>query len=412
MQAKYNIADDSKKVKEIDDFIDSIKVPRIINKGFSTQAIHGATDLEKFEGSLSTPIYMAAPFAFKTNEEAYSSHMYGRISTPTSVAFEKVMAAVEHGKYAITYCTGIIPIYSLLALFNPGDHILLPFECYGGTRGIEKELLNKDKGYTIEYVKMEDIEEVKKAIKPETKFILMETPTNPKLYLTDIESVVTLAKEKGIVTAMDNTVATPYLMNPLDMGVDVVMHSYAKYIGGHSDLMGGVLVMNDEPLYKKLKYQSILMGSIASPFNDFLAIRGMKTLKLRVDTCCRSAYIIAHWLKEHRNVDLVYFPGLVDHPGHELAKKQMRGFGGMVAFEVKGDKEATKKVVDSFKLFTIAGSLGGVESLVHMTIYGTHKFFSAEEVAEFGIKNSLVRLSIGCEDVSDLLLDLDQALNF
>lgn len=412
MQAEKKADRDLKKIEELEEFIDSIKVPKIKNRHFSTDSIHTSVDFEQNQGSLSTPIYMSATFAFKTNQEPYSSHVYGRVSNPTSTALNLTMAAIEHGKFAKTYCTGVIPIYSVLTLFNLGDHILLPRECYSGTRLIEKELLTKEKGFDIEYVKMEDIEEVKKAIKPNTKLIWMESPSNPKLYVTDIEAIVKIAKEKNIMTAFDNTIPTPYLLNPLTMGVDIVMNSYAKYIGGHSDLMGGSLVTNDEAIYKKLHLQSFLMGSTPSPFNEFLALRGLKTLKVRMDACCSSAYIIAHWLKAHKNVSHVYFPGLPEHPGHELAKKQMRGFGGIVAFEIKSDPETAKTVVNNLKIFTRGGSLGGVESLVHLTKFGTHVNFSPEERKELEISDTLVRISVGCEDVCDLLLDLDQALNF
>jgi len=412
MQAEEVKQPDPKKVQEIEEFVESIKVPRIVNKGFSTTAIHKSVDPEQHQGSLSTPIYMSATFGMKTCDEAYSKHFYGRMSTPTSDAMELTMAALEHGKYAKTFCTGVMPLYAMFTLLKAGDHILLPFECYSGTRLIQKEILTDEKGYNLEFVKMEDTEAVKKAIRPETKLILLETPSNPKLFMTDIEAIVEFVKGKGIITMIDNTIATPYLMNPLDMGIDVVMHSYAKYIGGHSDLMGGVLVMNDADLFQRVQRHCLLTGTTASPFNHFLAIRGLKTLKLRLDASCRSAYIIAHWLKAHRNVDRVYFPGLEDHPGHELAKKMMKGYGAMIAFEIKGDMERAKKVVNDLNLFTIGGSLGGVESLVQLTIRGTHMFFSAEEVKAMDIKDTLIRLSIGCEDVTDLILDLDQALDY
>lgn len=343
---------------------------------------------------------------------AVNNHMYTRIGNPTMEAFELAMAKSEYGKFARSYASGIAAIYSIFTTFKSGDHLLICDEVYGGTTTIVNELFKPCVKLEIDFVNMKDIENIRKLIKPNTKLIWMETPSNPLLTIIDIEGIAALGKEHGILTGIDNTFASPYLQSPLLLGVDVVVHAVTKYIGGHCDIVAGVLVTNNEEFFLDVFKKSWAQGNNFNPMNAYLALGGLKTLGIRMLVHCRNAWAVTQFLLKHRNIEKVFYPGLPDHPHHSIAKKQMRGFGGMVSFRLKGGEAEARAFFKKTQLFVLGFSLGGAESLCEHPATMTHGMLPKEERDSLGITDNLIRLSVGLEDMEDLLLDLDQALEY
>lgn len=355
------------------------------------------------------PIYATSNFVRPSIEKREEGYTYSRVANPTRTAAEKCLAALENAKYALLFASGMAAEVATLGLLRPGDHVVCTRDVYGGTVSMWKKLAPA-RGISVSYANMLDLNAVADAIQPNTRMLWLESPTNPLTYVLDIRALAALGRQHNLITVIDNTFATPYLQNPLEMGVDVVVHSATKYLGGHSDLIGGALVFNRDDLYEPLSIQQAVGGAVLSPFESWLLLRGMKTLAVRMRAHCENAHTIARYLAEHPKVERVLYPGLPDHPQHALAKQQMRGFGGMIAVYLKTDREGTNRFCTRLRLFTLAGSLGGVESLVGFPATMSHESLTPEEHAERGITDNLVRLSIGIEHVDDLIEDLEQAL--
>jgi cystathionine beta-lyase/cystathionine gamma-synthase len=334
---------------------------------------------------------------------------YTRADNPTRHALEEVYAAIENANYALAQATGMAAITTACSLLRPGDHLLGPTDIYGGTYRLFERFL-KPMGIEISYADATDPNALASAIRHNTRMVWLETPTNPTLKVVDIERCAAIAREAGALSVMDNTFATPYLQNPLDLGCDIVMHSTTKYMNGHSDVVGGALMWNDDGLTEPLRTYAKSAGNTPSPFDCWLTLRGLKTLPVRMDRHGKNAEAVANFLASHPNVERVFYPGLPSHPGHEVAKKQMRGFGGMVSFTVRGDAAAALRVASRLRVFLLAESLGGVESLVCYPPKMSHAAMSEEERLARGIPPNLLRLSVGIEDIQDLLEDLEQAL--
>ncbi len=378
---------------------------------FNTKTIHGGQKHEEATGSVSTPIFQTSTFA-QNQPGINRGYEYSRISNPTRTALENSLAAIENGSHGFAFASGLAAIDCVLRILNPGDEVIAGNDLYGGTYRMFTKLFQKY-GFKFRFVDMEDATNVADAISDATKLIWIESPTNPLLKIADIEKIATTAKAKNpnVLVGVDNTFATPYLQRPLDLGADIVMHSATKYIGGHSDLIMGALVVKDVQLAKELHFIQYAAGAVVGPMDSFLALRGIKTLHLRMQRHCENSKAVALFLNEHPKVSAVYYPGLESHSNHEIAKKQMDDFGGMVSFRLKDESiEAAHTFLKSTKIFTLAESLGGVESLMSHPITMSHASIPEEERLKLGITNSLIRLSIGVEDVEDLMKDLEQAL--
>lgn len=376
---------------------------------FGTKAIHAGLEPDPTTGAIMTPIYQTSTYV----QEGVGNHKgyeYSRTLNPTRHALEKNLAALENGKYGLCFGSGLAAIDAIIKLLNPGDEVVSTNDLYGGTYRIYTKIFAK---YNIKFhfVGMESPENVEKHINKNTKLIWVETPTNPMLNIIDIEGMSTIAKKHNCLLAVDNTFASPYLQNPLDLGADIVMHSVTKYLGGHSDVVMGALICNDDKLAEDLYFIQNSSGAVCGPMDSFLVLRGIKTLHLRIQRHCENGKAVAEFLQTHPKVDTVYWPGFKSHPNHEVAKKQMRDFGGMLSFSLKGNKlEDALKMVESVKVFALAESLGGVESLIGHPASMTHAAIPKEEREKTGVVDSLIRLSVGVEDVSDLISDLDAAL--
>jgi len=380
------------------------------HRGFGTDAIHAGQEPDPITGGVSVPINLSSTYAQKFPGEPMGHFDYARCGHPTREAFEKAMAAVEHGKYGMAFSSGCAATTCIIQTFlSSGDHVISCDDVYGGTQRYMRQISQTKNGVDYTFVDMSDVENIVKAAKPNTKLIWVETPTNPTLKVCDIEKICAFAKSKGILTVVDNTFPSPYLQSPLLLGADISVNSVTKYIGGHSDVVMGVLVINDIALRDKLFFTSKTIGGTPGPFDCYLALRGLKTLKVRMEAHCRSAQIIAEYLEKHPKVEKIVYPGLPSHPHHEVAKKQMRGFGGMITFYLKGGLEESRKFLASMKTMTLAESLGGVESLIECPAVMTHFSVPPEIRKELGIFDNLIRISVGLEDVEDLLADLDQA---
>lgn len=376
---------------------------------FGTKVIHAGIEPDPSTGSVMTPIYQTSTYA----QEAPGKHQgyeYARTQNPTRTALEKNLAALENGKKAICFSSGMAAMDTVMKLLKPGDEIISTNDLYGGSYRLMTRVYDAY-GIKAHFIGMTDIKSVEKKINKNTRLIWIETPTNPMLNIIDIQKICTLAKSHGILTCVDNTFASPYLQTPLDLGADIVTHSATKYLGGHSDVVHGVLVVNDEALAEKFYFLQNAVGAVPGPQDCFLILRGIKTLHLRVQRSCDNAAKIAHYLKDHPKVNHIYYPGFDTHPGHLLAKAQMRDFGGMVSFDLHHDtlEEATK-VLANTNLFILAESLGGVESLIGHPASMTHGSIPREERMKVGLTDSLIRLSIGVEAAEDLIDDLEQAL--
>ena len=374
-----------------------------------TQFIHAGAEPDSATGAIMTPIYQTSTFVQEA-PGVHKGYEYARTQNPTRSALETALAVVENGKYGLCFGSGSAASDAVIKLLNPGDEVIAANDMYGGTYRLFTKIFEKY-GIKFHFINMQDANEVSKFINEKTKLIWTETPTNPMMNITDIAAVAAIAKQHHVLLCVDNTFASPYLQNPLDLGADIVLHSATKYIGGHSDSVHGCLIVNDEELKNKLAFIQNSCGAIPGPQDCFLILRGLKTLHVRMKRHCENGEKIAHWLRNNPKVDKVYWAGFEDHPNHEIAKKQMRGFGGMMSFTLKDDSmEAAKKVLSSTKLFSLAESLGGVESLIGHPASMTHASIPREERLKNGLVDSLIRLSVGIEDAEDLIEDLDQAI--
>lgn len=380
---------------------------------FNTKTIHGGQKPEEATGSVMPPIFQTSTFA-QSSPGKHKGYGYARGANPTRTALENSFAAIENGTNGFAFASGMAAIDCVLRLLKPGDEIIAGDDLYGGTYRMFTQLFQKY-GLEFSYVDMNSVENVTNAITQKTKLIWIETPTNPLMKIADIEAISSAVKNinSAILIAVDNTFATPYLQRPLDLGADIVMHSATKYLGGHSDLIMGALMVKNEKLAKEIHFIQFAAGAIAGPMDSFLALRGIKTLHIRMQRHCENGKAVANFLDKHPKVGTVYFPGLENHPNHKIAKKQMKDFGGMVSFKLKDEsKEATFRFLENTKLFTLAESLGGVESLVNHPVTMSHRSIPEEERLKVGITDSLIRLSVGIEDIEDLLADLEQAFEF
>lgn len=379
--------------------------------GFSTRAIHVGEEVNfRGTGDVVSPIHLSSTYGREIVEEATTGYTYSRNENPTRDALEARLASSENASHATAFSSGIAAVANVLAAFNSRVHVVALEDLYGNTIRLFEEVFKRF-NYGFTYVDGRQVDQVERSIRKNTGLIWLESPTNPLLRLCDLKQIVKVARSNGVKTVIDNTFATPYLQNPLDFGVDIVIHSTTKYIGGHSDLIGGAAMTNDNDLAEKLKFLQRAIGAIPSPFDCYLCLRGFKTLAVRMGKHCSNASELANFLEKHPKVDKVYYPGLESHPQHSLAKKQMRGFGGMVSLEVKGGYSATKRFLESLKIFTLAVSLGGVESLAEHPYTMSHKAVSKQMKEKAGIKDTLIRMSVGIEDIADLEVDVRQALN-
>ncbi len=375
----------------------------------ATKFIHAGAHPDPSTGAIMTPIYQTSTYV----QEAPGKNKgfeYARSQNPTRSALEEALAVIENGKFGLAFSSGVAATDAVIKLLGPGDEVIAASDMYGGTYRLFSKVFEKY-GIKFIYTDTSNNSEIKKVLSPKTKLIWLETPTNPLMNISDIEEVSLLAKEAGAWLCVDNTFASPYLQNPLDLGADIVMHSSTKYLGGHSDVIQGALMMNDAALREKLYFIQKSCGAVPGPMDCFLVLRGIKTLHVRMQQHCVNGEIIAHWLRNHSRVAKVYWPGFEDHPGYAIAKKQMSDFGGMISFVLKNenDKE-TNRVLSATKLFSLAESLGGVESLINHPASMTHASIPREERIKNGLADSLIRLSVGIEDAGDLIEDLEKAI--
>lgn len=376
---------------------------------FATKAIHAGVEPDPTTGAIMTPIYQTSTYV-QESPGKHKGYEYSRTHNPTRTALQNALAALENGKHGICYASGLAATDAVLKLFRPGDEIIATNDIYGGTYRIMKKIYEPF-GLIFHFVDMSNTQEIEKVISEKTKMIWIETPTNPLLKIIDIEAITAICKEKGILSVVDNTFASPYLQNPLDQGADIVMHSVTKYLGGHSDTVMGALIVNDDHLAKQLAFIQNASGAVPGPQDCFLVLRGIKTLHIRMQRHCENAKVVSLWLEDHPKVGKVYYPGLPSHEGHQLATKQMRGYGGMISFELKGDNyQEAVHVMENLKVFSLGESLGGVESLCTHPASMTHASIPKEEREKTGLKDTLIRLSVGIEDVEDLIEDLAQAI--
>ena len=378
-------------------------------QGFSTRAIHAGQRPDPTTGAVMTPIYATSTYA-QESPGVNKGYEYARGKNPTREAFEACLADLENGTAGFGFASGMAATSTLLELLDAGSEVLTGDDLYGGTYRLFERVRRRSAGLNFRYVDLSDVAAVEAAIGPQTKMLWVETPTNPLMKLADIAALSKLAKARGLLMVVDNTFATPWCQNPLDLGADLVMHSVTKYLNGHSDVIGGAVVVRDADLAAQVKFLQNSVGGVMGPFDAFLANRGLKTLGVRMKAHCENASAIARWLEGLPGVARVFYPGLESHPQHALAKRQMRGFGGMISLIVDGDLSRTRQVLERFQVFTLAESLGGVESLVNHPAIMTHASVPREVREAGGVTDSLIRLSVGVEDLDDLIADLEQAL--
>ena len=372
-------------------------------------AIHEGQAPDAATGATVVPVYQTSTFTQQGIGE-HKGFEYSRLSNPTRTALEVSLAALEHARYGLAFASGLAAEHAVFSLLNPGDHIVTVANVYGGTVRLFERLFSRY-GITFSYVEGSDAQEFEGAIGSNTKLIWLETPTNPLLTIVDIEAVAAIARARGVLLAVDNTFASPYFQRPLELGADIVVQSTTKYIAGHSDVIGGAVLLNDASIYEELRFFQNTIGAIPGPQDVWLTLRGVKTLAVRMRQHEANAFAVARFLQDHPRVSQVYFPGLPQHPNHEVARRQMSGFGGMVSFRLKeGNRESVNAFVKKLKVFSLADSLGGVESLVCFPMVMTHDAVPEKQRLELGITGDLLRLSIGIEGVDDLLADLKQAL--
>jgi cystathionine gamma-lyase len=375
--------------------------------GFSTDAIHAGQKPDEATGAVITPIYQTSTYA-QAELGKHKGYEYGRTHNLTRSSMETNVATLEKGKYGIAFSSGLAATNALTSLLKAGDHVIVTSNVYGGTYRLF-ELIMKDFGLEFSWIDTSNISNVEKEIRKNTKMIFVETPTNPMLFLTDLEAVAKVAKEHKLISVVDNTFMSPYFQNPLTYETDIVLHSQTKYINGHSDIIGGILITNNSKIHDRLRYIQNAVGSVPSPFDCWLILRSTKTLAVRMERHNSNATKIAEHLQKSSFIKKVFYPGLKSHPQHDLAKKQMTGFGGMISADL-GDMDLVKKFLKNVKIFTLAESLGGVESLLNHPATMTHASVPKEEREKYGFTDTLVRFSIGIEDVEDLIEDMEQAV--
>lgn len=376
---------------------------------FGTKAVHAGVSPDPSTGAIMTPVYQTSTYV-QESPARHKGYAYARGANPTRNALQASLAALENGKYALCFSSGMGATDAVIKLLNPGDEVITSNDLYGGSYRMFKKVFEKY-GIKFHFIDLTKASNIAPLVNVKTRLLWLETPTNPLMNIVDIKACCDIAKKHNITVAVDNTFASPYLQNPLDLGADIVMHSVTKYLGGHSDVIMGALVVNDEKLYQDLAFIMNSCGAVPGPQDSFLVLRGIKTLHLRMERHCHNGKKIAEFLRAHPKVGKVYWPGFGDHPNHEIAKKQMRDFGGMLSFTLKDDsvEKATKMMV-SVELFSLAESLGGVESLINHPASMTHASIPKEERIKSGLVDSLIRLSIGVEDAEDLIADLENAL--
>lgn len=376
---------------------------------FGTKAIHAGIEPDPTTGAIMTPIYQTSTYV-QASPGDHKGYEYSRTQNPTRDALQNSIAALENGKHGLCFSSGLAAIDAVIKLLNPGDEVIAANDLYGGTYRIFRKVFERY-GIKFHFTGMHDVNDIRSHVNSQTKLIWVETPTNPMMNIIDIKRIASIAKEHSLMLAVDNTFATPYLQNPLDLGADIIMHSVTKYLGGHSDVVMGALVVNDDSLHEKLAFLQNSCGATPGPQDCFLVLRGIKTLHLRMDRHCENGEKVARYLKKHPRVENVYWPGFEDHPNHEVAREQMRGYGGMISFTLKGDSQAEAfRIMENLHFFSLAESLGGVESLANHPATMTHASIPREDRLKVGLLDSLIRLSVGIEDIDDLLADLDQAL--
>jgi cystathionine gamma-lyase len=377
---------------------------------FATRAIHGGQEHDPTTGAVMPPIYATSTYA-QSSPGVHTGFEYSRSQNPTRFALERGLADLESGTKGYAFASGLAAIATLLEAFDAGDHIIASEDLYGGSFRLFDKVRTRSAGLRVSYVDLADVAAIEAAIEPRTRMVWVETPTNPLLRLADLEAIAALCKKRGLIAAADNTFASPYIQRPLEFGFDAVMHSTTKYIGGHSDVIGGALVVGENAEFRdRITFLQNAIGSVASPFDSFLTLRGMKTLALRMQRHCENGQAIAEWLEARKDVARVIYPGLKSHPQHDLAKKQMSGFGGMITAVLDRDLAGTKRMLERTELFTLAESLGGVESLIEHPAIMTHASIPAATRERIGITDGLIRLSVGVENVDDLIADLERAL--
>lgn len=378
------------------------------NMAFSTRCIHAGQYPDPTTGAVSVPIYSNSTYAQEAPGQ-HKGYVYGRGNNPTRYAFERCIADLENGTNGFAFGSGLAAMCAVLDLLPANSHMIACDDLYGGSYRLFERVRKQSTGLEVTYVDLTDMKKVEAALRPNTRMIWAETPTNPILKVIDLSEVAKFAKAKGILSVADNTFGTPWIQRPLDIGIDISVHSVTKYLGGHSDLIGGAVIVRDKDLADKLKFIQNATGGILGPFESFLALRGLKTLDVRMARHCESAMKIAQWLEKHPAIEKVYYPGLASHPQHAIAKKQMKGFGGVMSATVRGSLQEVSRMLSACRIFTLAESLGGVESLIEHPAIMTHASIPADQRKALGIDDGLIRLSVGIESPDDLMADLDQA---
>jgi cystathionine gamma-lyase len=377
-------------------------------QSFATRAIHAGQEPDPTTGAIMTPIYATSTYV-QTSPGVHKGWEYSRTQNPTRQALERCVADLESGRFGFAFSSGLAATGTILELIDSGSHVIALDDIYGGSTRLFEKVRRRSAGLDFSFVDMTSIDAIRKANKPNTRLIWLESPSNPLLKIVDLHAVSGIARKHDILMVTDNTFATPYLQRPLEHGSHIVMHSVTKFLNGHSDMVGGIAVTDDEQLAEKLGFLQNSIGSVPGPFDSFLALRGLKTLDVRMERHCRSAMEIARWLEKNAHVERVVYPGLTSHPQHALAKSQMSGFGGIVTFFIKGGLKESRAFLERCRIFALAESLGGVESLVDHPAIMTHASVPAEKRGKLGISDQLIRLSVGIEDVDDLIGDLDQS---
>ncbi|HXQ68334.1 MAG TPA: PLP-dependent aspartate aminotransferase family protein [Alphaproteobacteria bacterium] len=389
---------------------DAPKAPKPNRLGFATRSIHAGQSPDPSTGAIMTPIYATSTYV-QESPGVHKGYEYSRSQNPTRMAYERCLADLESGRQGFAFASGLAAASTVLELLDHGAHIAAMDDLYGGTYRLFERVRKRSAGLSVCYADLSERAALEAALRPETRMIWVESPTNPLLKLVDLERVAETARKRGIMTVCDNTFATPWAQRPLELGFDIVLHSATKYLNGHSDMVGGIVAVGENrELAERLAFLQNAVGAVAGPFDSFLALRGLKTLALRMERHCANAAAIAAWLARHAKIERVIYPGLASHPQHALAQHQMPGFGGMVTAFIRGGLEPSRRFLERCEIFALAESLGGVESLIEHPAIMTHASIPAEQRAAIGISDGLVRLSVGVEDASDLIADLDQAL--
>ena len=376
---------------------------------FETKAIWVGQEADQATGATIVPIYQTSTF---TQDEVNRNkgYEYSRVANPTRSALDKCLASLEEGQFGLSFSSGLAAEHAIFTLLRPGDHVIVPEDMYGGTYRMIKEFLEPF-NISFTFTDFTDLKCISDAFTPSTKMVWIETPTNPTLKIFDINAISLLSHSNNAISVVDNTFASPYFQKPLLLGADIVVHSTTKYINGHSDIIGGAVVLNNEELYKKILLAQKSIGAVPSPFDSWLTLRGLKTLAIRMQQHEKNAFQVARFLENHPNVEKVFFPGFENHPGHDIAKKQMTGFGGVVSFRIKGGLNEANGFFKKLKIFQLADSLGGIESLANYSAMMTHDYFPAELRLKIGVTENLIRLSVGIEHIDDILADLKYALD-